>query len=143
MKEIMDFEICRREHLKIVEPDTEKVDSIRRMCKAREKLLKKAELDSETASIIASDYYEIIKELLVAILLKEGFKSDNHECLISFFKKNCPDYEYEAKAIHQLKYVRNRATYDGIFVKKEYVLQNKLEFANIIQLLHKILDNDK
>ena len=143
MKEIMDFELCKREHLKMVESDTEKAESIRRMCKAREKLLKKAELDSETASIIASDYYEIIKELLVAILLKKGFKSDNHECLISFFKKNYADYEYEAKVIHQLKDVRNRATYDGIFVKKEYILQNKLEFANIIQLLHKILDDDK
>ena len=143
MKEIMEFELCKREHLKMVEPDTEKAESIRRMCKAREKLLKKAELDSETASIIASDYYEIIKELLVAILLKKGFKSDNHECLISFFKKNYTDYEYEAKVIHQLKDVRNRATYDGIFVKKEYILQNKLEFANIIQLLHKTLDDDK
>lgn len=143
MKEIMDFEVCKREHLKKVELDAEKAESIKRMCRAREKLLKKAELDSETASIIASDYYEIIKELLVAILLKNGFKSDNHECLISFFKKNYPDYEYEAKIIHQLKYVRNRATYDGIFVKKEYVLQNKLEFANIILLLHKILENGK
>jgi len=77
-------------------------------------------IDQETASVIASDYYEIIKELLTALLLKNHLKSDNHECLISFFKQNFPEYEYEAKIIHQLKNIRNRVSYDGIFVKKDY-----------------------
>ena len=117
MKEIMNFEVCEREHLKSVSPDAEKIASIRKMCAARQRLIKKAEIDNETAPIIAADYYEIIKELLVALLLKSGLKSDNHECLISFFKENHPVYGYEAGAIHQLKDARNRATYDGVFVK--------------------------
>jgi len=142
MKEIMDFELCKKTHLKSVEPDKAKIASIRLMCKARQKLLAKAELDSETAPVIASDYYEIIKELLVALLLKNGLKSDNHECLISYFKKNYSQYEYEAKAMHQLKEVRNRASYDGVFVKKEYVLSNSLEFKGIIDLLNKLLEED-
>jgi uncharacterized protein (UPF0332 family) len=142
MKEIMDFDICKKEHLKSVEPDKAKITSIRRMCKARQKLLSKAELDSETAPVIASDYYEIIKELLIALLLKNSLKSDNHECLISFFMKNHPQYEYEAKVMHQLKEVRNRASYDGVFVKKEYVLNNILEFKGIIGLLDKLLEED-
>ena len=36
---------------------------------------------------LVSEYYEVIKELLIALLLKQGLKSYNHECLISFFKK--------------------------------------------------------
>ena len=140
MKEIMDFEICKREHLKSVSSDAEKIASIRKMCTARQRLITKAEIDNETSSIIAADYYEIIKELLVALLLKNGLKSDNHECLISFFKKNYPEYEYEARAIHQLKDARNRATYDGVFVKKEYIINNKLEFEGIIKTLNDILD---
>jgi len=109
------------------------------MCKARQKIIENSNIDEETASIIASDYYEIIKELLIALLLKYGLKSFNHECLISFFKKEHPEYEYEARVIHQLKEVRNRATYDGVFVKKEYLLNNKLEFKHIIKLLNDLI----
>ena len=78
-------------------------------------------------------------KLLTALLLKNGLKSDNHECLISFFKEKFPKYEYEAKRIHQLKYVRNKISYEGFFIKKDYVNTNKLEFEHIIELLKKLL----
>ena len=140
MKEIMNWDICKRNHIKRVDKDTDKISSILKMCKAREKLILKAEIDDETAPVIASDYYEIIKELLIVLLLKNRMKSKNHECLISFFKETYPKYEYEAKIIHQLKNVRNRALYDGVFVKKEYVLNNKLEFEHIIKILKKLVE---
>ena len=139
MKEIMKWELCKKNHIKKVDQDIDKINSIIRMCKARKKLIAKAEIDDETAPVIASDYYEIIKELLIVLLLKNKMKSNNHECLISFFKNQYPKYEYEAKIIHQLKNVRNRALYDGVFVKKEYLLNNKLEFEHIIKILKEII----
>lgn len=140
MKEIMDWNICLNEHITKVEPDNEKIESIRKMCSVRLRVAQQVAIDDETASVVAEDYYEIIKELLVALLLKNGLKSDNHECLISFFKNMFPKYEYEAQTIHQLKNVRNRVSYDGIFVKKEYVISNKLEFEHIIELLDGLLE---
>jgi uncharacterized protein (UPF0332 family) len=141
MKEIMHWSTCLQEHIKNIEPDQEKIASIRKMCDIRLKVTKNIGLDEETASIIATDYYEVLKELLVALLLKNGLKSDNHECLISFFKHNFPQYEYEAQIMHALKNVRNRVSYDGIFVKEEYINSNKLEFEHIIKLLHGILED--
>ena len=76
----------------------------------------------------------------MALLLKHGLKSDNHECLISFFKDKFPQYDYEAKAIYQLKEVRNRVTYDGVFVKEDYIKRNVLEFKNIITLLDNLIN---
>ncbi len=140
MKEIMDWDICLNEHIKKVEPDTEKIGSIRKMCSVRLRVAQQVAIDDETASVVAEDYYEIIKELLVALLLKNGLKSDNHECLISFFKNMFPKYKYEAQTIHQLKNVRNRVSYDGIFVKKEYIISNKLEFEHIIEILDGLLE---
>ena len=64
--------------------------SILKLCNVRLRIVLDVKLDSETASIIAENYYEIIKELLTALLLLSGRKSDNHECLIAFFKKNYP-----------------------------------------------------
>ena len=66
MKEIMNWNICTDKHIKKVEPDNEKIKSIQKMCGIRLRVTKNIELDEETASIIASDYYEVIKELLVA-----------------------------------------------------------------------------
>ncbi|MBS3143865.1 hypothetical protein J4446_03265 [Candidatus Woesearchaeota archaeon] len=85
MKEIMDWDICEKENIRKVSVDEDKIDSILKMCSARFKFVKKQEIDKETASIITENYYEIIKELLTALLLKNGLKSDNHECLISYF----------------------------------------------------------
>lgn len=142
MKPIMNWKVCLAEHIKKIQPDSEKIKSIRKMCKVRLKVMKQIKLDDESASIIAADYYEIIKELLTALLLKNGFKSNNHECLISFFQKKYSNYEYEATIIHQLKNVRNRISYDGIFVQKDYITSNKLEFKHIIKILNKLLDNN-
>jgi len=140
MKELMSWKICELEHIKKVSVDEEKIDSIVKMSEIRLKVLKQIKLDEETASIIATDYYEVIKELLTALLLKNGLKSDNHECLISFLKNRFPEMEYEVNIIHQLKDVRNRVSYDGIFVKKEYILLNKLEFESIISEIRRLLD---
>jgi len=140
MKNIMDFEIYLKEHIKRIEPDNEKIKSIRKMCEVRLKIIRHIELDEETASVISTDYYEVIKELLTALLLKNGLKSDNHECLISFFRHKFPQYRYESNILHQLKNVCNRVSYDGIFVKKGYVSVNKLEFEHIIELLNRSLE---
>lgn len=135
----MAWRTCIEGHIKKVEPDNDKIASILKMCRIRLRVINGIVLDEETASIIATDYYEVIKELLVALLLKKGLKSDNHECLISFFKENYRKQEYEAKIIYQLKDVRNRVSYDGVFVKKDYIEMNKLEFNHIIKLLHKLV----
>jgi len=141
-KELMSWENCLQEYIKTIQVDKEKIKSIRKMCAVRQKVTKNIRLDEETASVIAENYYEIIKELLVALLNVFGYKSNNHECLIAFFKNQFPKYEYEIKIIYELKNVRNRIVYDGIFVKKSYLEKNKLEFEHIIELLNKLLDKN-
>jgi len=138
----MDWQICEKEHIKTVEPDLDKIQSILKMSRVRHSFLKKQEADEETTSIIVEGYYEIIKELLTALLLKNRMKSNNHECLISFFKNKYAQYEYETIKIHELKNTRNRIVYDGIFVKKSYFDQNKIEFEHIITLLLKLIEYD-
>ncbi|MDD5086547.1 MAG: hypothetical protein PHV16_02230 [Candidatus Nanoarchaeia archaeon] len=141
-KEIMEWDSCKKYHIKQITPDENKISSILKMCSLRLKFAKKQEITDETSSIITEIYYEIIKELLTALLLKKGFKSDNHECLISYFKENYQNYEYETNIIHELKGIRNRINYEGFFIEKKYLIKNKLEFEHIIQLLIKIIQKD-
>lgn len=139
-KEIISWETCRKKHITNVEPDINKIKSILIMVSVRLGFLQKQKPTEREASLLVEDYYEIIKELLIALLLKNGLKSDNHECLIAFFKENYPDYEYETNVIHELKNIRNRIDYDGIFVEKAYLDRNKLEFEHIIKLLQKLIE---
>ena len=139
MKGIMNWEVCEKEHIKKVRLDKDKINSIIKVVNARLKAMSQVKVDNETATVQVTDYYEVIKELLTALLLKHGMKSDNHECLISFFKKYY-NYEYETNLMHGLKDLRNRASYEGLFIKKDYLDKNELEFRHIIGLLKKLIN---
>ena len=131
---------CEKNYIRTVTIDFERINSILKMCTVRLRVLGGVKLDEETASLIAEDYYEIIKELLTALLLLHGLKSDNHECLISFFKKNYPENEYEINLIHELKGIRNKIDYEGLFIEKDYIERNILEFKHIIEFLKKEIE---
>lgn len=77
-KEIFSWDRCRQEYVKSVDVDTDKIASIIKMSKVRLRFLQKQEADKETASIITEGYYDVIKELLIALLLRAGLKSANH-----------------------------------------------------------------
>jgi|SRR3989344_4032162 len=139
MKEIMNWGVCKKDHIKEIQVDQGRINSIIKMSDLILRVTKEIKKDEETVSVIVGNYYEIIKELLTALLLKNGMKSDNHECLISFFKENY-NYEYETNIIHELKDIRNNIYYKGAFVKKEYLDKNELEFNYIIELLKKLIN---
>ena len=112
------------------------------MVKIEQEILSKIDIDPNTASKLAKDYYEIIKELLTALLLSNGLKSSNHECLISFFKAKYAKFEYETKIIHELKNIRNRVSYDGYFIDEDYINKNKSKFESVIALLEDLIEKN-
>lgn len=140
MKDIMNFSECLKEHMKKVDIDTNRIRSILKVCSIREKVIKQIIKDEDTVTIIVESYYEIIKELFTALLLSNGRKSDNHECLISFFKKEYTEYEFESFIIHTLKNARNKINYEGLIIRKEYLEQNEFEFDSIIGILKKEIE---
>lgn len=135
----MSYERCQKEFLRNIEIDFDKINSLVKMAKTDLEIISEISLNSKTASKLSKDYYEIIKDLLIALLLCQGIKSSNHECLISYFKREYDQYEYESKIIHELKDIRNRISYDGYFVDLNYVNKNVVEFKHIIELLEKLI----
>ena len=119
--------------------DIDKIKSILKMTKLELDIITKIPVSENSASKLAKDYYEIIKELMTALLLSYGLKSENHECLISFMKQKYPQYEYEINIVYTLKNIRNRVSYDGFFVEKHYLESNKLEFEHIIDLFNSLI----
>ena len=139
MKGFMDWEDCKKEYVREVKIDKDKIESIISVANKRKEFINKIEVNNENCSFIIEAYYEIIKELLVALLLKKGLKSDNHQCLISYFYKNNPKYEYESNLILQLSFLRNRLNYYGEKIDIGFYEKNKLEFEHIIEILKGLL----
>ena len=137
----MDWEECQDKFIRQVEKDPDKIKSIIDMAMKRFLFIKKQEVDNTNISFLVEGYYEVIKELLVAILLKHGLKSSNHQCLIAYFCKNFPDYEFEAHLISQMSYLRNRLNYYGEKIDYGFYNKNKNEFNRIIKLLKELVQD--
>ena len=136
---IMDWNKCEREFIRRVEPDPERAKSI--IAKARQRLKRAQEtpINEESVSFVVEDYYEVIKELLVAYLLLAGLRSQNHQCLISYFAKQHSDHDQKTILMAQMSYFRNRLGYYGESIPLSFYEKNKKEFQEIIVFLEKLL----
>jgi len=135
MTDIMDWGLCRKDFIREVEVDSPRIVSIVDNAMKRLKRAKETKIDLDNVSLVVEDYYEVIKELLVAYLLKNGLRSKNHQCLISFFYKQNPDYESEAHLISQMSFFRNRLNYYGELIPMEFYEKNKGRFMEVIRIL--------
>ena len=124
-----------------ISPDKEKAKSILKMVENREKIfqiLKKEEF----STILAENYYEILKELMVAFLLTKGIKTigkNSHKELIEIFSK----YNYleiqELKIIDDLRIRRNKSYYEGKFFDKSFLKNKENNLKKIIKKIKVIL----
>ena len=138
----MNWDICLKEHIKKVEPDNERIESIKRKAILRLKRARETKVTLENVSFVVEDYYEVVKELLVAYMLKNGLRSKNHQCLISYFYKENPNHEKEAFLVSQMSYFRNRLDYYGEDVPMAFYQDNKDDFERLIDILIKMIETD-
>lgn len=136
---LIEWNKCEREYVRKTEVDKERIQSLIESSAERLKFLKTLPLTDSSVSFIAEGYYEIIKELLVAYIIKNGLKSQNHQCLIAFFYKKNPDKEFETNLISQFSFFRNRLDYYGEKIPAEFYKENKESFENIIKTLEKMI----
>jgi hypothetical protein len=136
---LMKWDECEREFIRKVTPDSEKIDSIIETAVKRKKFIESQEANKENVSFIIEGYYEIIKEMLVAFLLKNGLKSGNHQCLFSYFYKVNPEFDFEVNLMLEMSYLRNRLDYYGEEIDISFYDKNKKDIQNTIKLLLDIL----
>lgn len=137
---LMSWGECERKFIRSVEIDMERISSIVRKVLQRLERARKTEINLETVSFVVEDYYEVVKELLVAYLLKNGLRSKNHQCLISYFYKENPDYEKEVHLISQMSFFRNRLGYYGEDIPMDFYEENKEGFEGLIKLVLKLIE---
>ncbi len=139
MKDLMLWEECLDKFVRKVSFDSEKFESILETAEKRQIFVSGIQVTESNVSFIFENYYEIIKELLVAFMLRKGMRCKNHQCLFTFFLKEYPIYEAEVNVISQMSFLRNRLDYYGELVNHDYFIENYKSFEKIIKLLFKLL----
>lgn len=129
-----------------ITPDKERADSMFKMAKSTEnvliKIMNKLGLE-EDQSMIVREYYEIIRELITAILFFDGFKTKGenaHKETIDYLSKYKEFSEDEIFSLQDLRIKRNNNSYEGKPIKSPYLENKKQKLDLIIRKLKNILE---
>ncbi|MFA5888394.1 MAG: hypothetical protein WC852_06820 [Candidatus Nanoarchaeia archaeon] len=135
MENALNWNECIRQGIaKHTEPDKERATHITCMAMLRFEFWDR-KIDPKFSALKVEAYYEVIKELMFAMLYRKGFDCSNHVCLISYLAEHTADFDYETNKIDELRRVRHDIAYRGFNVSSNYLEQNELEFKWIIQKL--------
>ncbi|MBS3066790.1 hypothetical protein J4205_03115 [Candidatus Pacearchaeota archaeon] len=122
-----------------INPDLEKAKSIFGLVKSRISIidsLKKVEFPT----VVAENYYEIIKELISISLLVDGLKAvgeNAHRDLIERFGKYTVLNNQEIAIIQDLRIKRNKSLYEGKQIGRVYLDNNENSLIKIMVKLEK------
>ncbi len=121
--------------------DKERVKSILEIVELIEKRISKED-KSKFSPLILSDYYEIIKELMTAVLLCDGFKTLSHKELIEYLELKYKEFnKSEILEIDKLRITRNRIVYEGFKIPQNYLTDYEFVFRLIIKKLKLLIKN--
>lgn len=91
--------------------------------KQRFSYFSKQEIKEENIKFIFESYYESIRELLDAIMIKEGYKSYSHQAPIVYAKDKKIISEKDAIILDSLRQKRNKSKYYGKTFDYDYLIE--------------------
>lgn len=119
-----------------VTPNQERARSILHMVSLLEERIT-LQNKEKMAALVTVDYYEIIKELLTAVLLLEGYKTLSHKDLFEYVQEKHGKMfdRQEMLLLDELRVLRNRVSYEGFEIHPSYIKRNENKLKEIIQKL--------
>jgi len=120
-----------------IKPDPQKSASLKKMAEITLERLSKTQIEDYPSNTLV-DYYDIIHKLMEALTLKAGIKIKDegaHQELIDYIAKAHKLNEQTRQFLQQMRDYRNRISYEGFMVHKNYILLNKEKITSIISFL--------
>lgn len=117
-----------------IKPDRARAKDLLIMAKERLELLKL--IPKDKAYKIIEEYYEVIKELLTAIMYLDGYKTLSHIKLLEYFSSHYSLLDRkELKLTDTLRKFRIGIVYYGRKISQDFLLNNEDEIRKIVEIL--------
>ncbi len=120
-----------------VKPDKQKSESLMKMAEVTLERLDNTDKDKYPSNTLL-DYYDVVHKLIEAITLREGIKVKGegaHQELIDYVAKEKKIDEHMRVFLQQMRDYRNRISYEGFMINKNYINLNKEIIKRIINHL--------
>lgn len=122
-----------------IRKDKERARDLYYMAKDRLEIIKL--LPREKAYKLIEEYYEIMKELLTAIMYTDGFKTLSHVKLIEYFSENYKCLQdNEVQLIDTMRKYRNGIVYYGKKVSYDFLINYENKIIKIITILLELIE---
>jgi len=129
-----------RKEIRRVRSDKGMARAIQKMITVRLKALRSIDRQ-EYASLVAEDYYEVIKEAITALMAIDGYKTLSHEVLIAYLKEFYPNFSNaEIVLMDQLRVLRNRIAYKGFFITPDFLERNETRIEAVVLKIKRALE---
>jgi hypothetical protein len=126
-------DFIKRKEVRKTELDISLFNSLIETAELDLKFLERTKIDEYSARKIMSNYYDILRSLLEAITLKEGYKVYSHEAF-TFYLKEKGESEISLK-FDRFRRKRNKINYYGESVSVDEVKEYSEEIKRIIKEL--------
>ncbi len=120
-----------------ITPDEQKADALRKMAETTLERLEQTDKEKYPSNALV-DYYDAIHKLLEAITLREGIKIKGegaHQELIDYIAKSRGFDELTRQFLQQMRDYRNRISYEGFTVHKNFIILNERKIREVIEKL--------
>lgn len=125
-----------------IKPDRQKSESLRKMAEITLQRLEKTDMEDYPSNTLL-DFYDTIHKLAEALILREGIKIKGegaHQELVDYIAKQKKIDEQTRQFLQQMREYRNRISYEGFMIHKNYIDMNKEKIQKIIKHLFELLD---
>ena len=128
----MDINECEEKgFIREITPNTNQILSLKEMAQIKHEEVLNQKLTERNISVYFSLYYDVIRELLEAYCLKEGFKILNHDCLGEKMKEL--NSEFDFITFDRIRFLRNGVNYYGKQIPYE-------QGTNLLEKMQKMYD---
>src|SRR3989338_10494306 len=118
-----------------IHPDKQKSNSLRKMAEITLERLRQTDTKKYPTNTL-NDYYDVIHKLMEALGLLNGIKTKGegaHQELIDYISKQYNFDEQDRQFLQQMRAYRNRISYEGFMIHKNYITLNQEKIINIIK----------
>lgn len=119
--------------VRVADKDKMLINSLIRNAKKDIKFLENLEINEDSSRKIMVNYYDVLRSILEAVSMSEGYKIYSHEAFTYFLKEK--QEELFAMKFERFRKIRNAINYYGKDISIEETKENIKEIKNMIKIL--------